>query len=259
MEALYFPAVSGIRAQQLRLDTIAHNLANLETDGFKAVRAEFAAIPPQQYLIARAGEAVLGPVHVGAGVELIGTTWQPTLGPLEVTGDPYDFVLGGPDLFVISQLPDGTTAYRRSGRLSVDGAGRLVFADGSLLQPPISLPPGTQLDHIAPDGTVWVRSADGTTTEAVGQLTLARFPNPQGLLAAGNGRFLATEAAGQPEVGAPGRGTWPPILSGVREHSNVDLADQMTQLIMAQRAYTANLRALQTIDELVEIATRLRQ
>ena len=88
MEALYFPAVSGARAQQVRLDTIAHNLANLETDGFKAVRAEFAAIPPQEYVVARAGAAVLGPVGVGTGVELVGTTRQFTLGPIEVTGDP---------------------------------------------------------------------------------------------------------------------------------------------------------------------------
>jgi len=259
MEALYFPAVSGARAQQVRLDTIAHNLANLETDGFKAVRAEFAAVPPQQYLVARAGEAVLGPVSIGSGVEVIGTTRHYTLGPIEVTGDPFDLTLSGPDTFLATQLPDGTVAYRRSGRLSLDAAGRLVFEDGSLLQPPITLPAGAQLDRIEPDGTIVVRTADGTETQAIGRLQLIRFPNPQGLLAAGQGRWLATDAAGPPETGVPGQATWPPVLSGVREHSNVDLVDQMTQLMMAQRAYTANLRALQTIDELVEIATRLRQ
>lgn len=259
MEALYFPAVSGARAQQVRLDTIAHNLANLETDGFKAVRAEFAAVPPQQYLVARAGEAVLGPVSVGAGVEVIGTTRQYTLGPLEVTGDPADLVLSGADTFLATRLPDGTLAYRKSGHLGIDAEGRLVFEDGSVLEPPVRLPEGTQLDRIEPDGTILVRAPGSADTRAIGRLELVRFPNPQGLLAAGRGRWLATEAAGQPEVGAPGEGGWPPVLSEVREHSNVDLVDQMTQLIMAQRAYTANLRALQTIDELIEIATRLRQ
>jgi len=259
MEALYFPAVSGARAQQVRLDTIAHNLANLETDGFKAVRAEFAAVPPQAYLVARAGEAVLGPVAVGSGVELVATTWNPTLGPLAVTGDPFDLVLTGPDTFLPTRLPDGAVAYRRSGRLTVDGAGRLGFEDGSMLQPPITVPEGAQLDRIDPDGTVFVRRGQGGDAEAIGRIQLVRFPNPQGLLAAGQGRWLVTEAAGQPETGMPGEGNWPPVLSGVREHANVDLVDQMTQLIMAQRAYTANLRSLQTIDELIEIATRLRQ
>jgi flagellar basal-body rod protein FlgG len=259
MEALYFPAVSGVRAQQVRLDTIAHNLANLETDGFKAARADFTAVPPQEYRVARAGEAPLGPVPIGSGVELSATTRQFTLGPVEVTGDPFDLALAGPDTFVATELPDGTTAFRRSGRLSIDATGRLVFEDGSLLQPPLVLPAGAQLDRIAPDGTVFVRAAGSGDVQPIGRLELVRFPNPQGLLAAGQGRWIATEAAGQPETGAPGEGNWPPVLSGVREHSNVDLVDQMTQLIMAQRAYTANLRSLQTIDGLIEIATRLRQ
>ncbi|MCS7050157.1 MAG: flagellar hook-basal body complex protein, partial [Thermomicrobium sp.] len=154
---------------------------------------------------------------------------------------------------------DGTTAYRRSGRLTVDAEGRLGFADGGVLQPPLTLPAGAHLDRIASDGTVYVRTAGAADAQPIGRLTLVRFPNPQGLLAAGQGRWLVTEAAGQPETGVPGEGNWPPVLSGVREHANVDLADQMTQLILAQRAYTANLRALQTVDELVEIATRLRQ
>lgn len=259
MEVLYFPAVSGLRAQQTRLDTIAHNLANLETDGFKAVRAEFAAVPPQDYLVARAGTAVLGPVAIGTGVELLATTRQFTTGPLEASGNPWDFALAGPDTFLPVQLPDGTTAYRRSGTLSVDATGRLVFEDGSLLVPPVILPPGTQLDRIANDGTVFVRQPGSGSTEAIGRLQLVRFPNPQGLLAAGQGRWLATEAAGPAETGFPGENGWGPVLGGMREHSNVDLVDQMTQLIMAQRAYTANVRALQSIDELIEIATRLRQ
>ncbi len=259
MEALYFPAVSGARAQQIRLDTIAHNLANLETDGFKAVRAEFVAIPPQEYLVARAGAAVLGPVSVGTGVELVGTTRQFTLGPIEVTGDPYDLALAQPDTFLPVRLPDGTVAYRQSGHLNLDGEGRLVFEDGSILLPPLVVPAGTQLDQIAPDGTVFVRAAGSGDTRAVGRIEVVRFPNPQGLLAAGQGRWLATDAAGQPEVAGAGEANWPLVMNGVREHSNVDLVDQMTQVIMAQRAYTANLRALQTLDELVEIATRLRQ
>lgn len=259
MEALYFPAVSGARAQQVRLDTIAHNLANLETDGFKAVRAEFAAIPPQEYVVARAGTATLGPVGVGTGVELVGTTRQFTLGPIVVTGDPSDLVLARADTFLPVQLPDGTVAYRRSGRVSLDGAGRLVFEDGSLPLPPLVLPAGAQLDQIAPDGTIFVRAPGAGDRQPVGRLEVVRFPNPQGLLAAGQGRWLATEAAGQPEAAGAGEGSAPLVLNGVREHSNVDLVDQMTQLIMAQRAYTANLRALQTLDELVEIATRLRQ
>ena len=152
-----------------------------------------------------------------------------------------------------------TVAMRREilGDLAREiGAGATVEGDRLMLD----AGQGVTLEgHVEPDGTIVVRTADGTETQAIGRLQLIRFPNPQGLLAAGQGRWLATDAAGPPETGVPGQATWPPVLSGVREHSNVDLVDQMTQLIMAQRAYTANLRALQTIDELVEIATRLRQ
>lgn len=259
MEALYFPAVSGIRAQQLRLDTLAHNFANLETDGFKAFRAEFAAVPAQEYRVARAGSAVLGPVAIGSGVELIATTRKLTAGQREVTNNPWDITLTGPDTFLAVQLPDGTVAFRQSGTLAIDASGRLVFEDGSLVLPPVTLPVGAQLDHVAEDGTIFIRQPGSGNAEPIGRLELARFPNPQGLLAAGQGRWLPTEAAGAPETGLAGEGGWPTILSGVREHSNVDFVEEMTQLIMAQRAYSANLRALQSLDELIDIAIRLRQ
>ena len=157
------------------------------------------------------------------GVELVGTTRQFTLGPIEVTGDPYDLVLARPDTFLPVQLPDGTIAYRRSGRLGLDGEGRLVFEDGSMPLPPLVVPAGTQLDQIAPDGTVLVRAPGSGDTQPVGRLEFVRFPNPQGLLAAGQGRWLATDAAGQPEPAGAGEANSPLVMNGVREHSNVCL------------------------------------
>lgn len=258
MSSLYFPAVSGIRAQQQRLDIIANNLANSNTTGYKAARAEFAALPPQNIRVARAGATALGRVELGSGVVLNGTSRQFTQGPVQVTGNLLDLAILGSDGFFQVTTPEGITAYVRSGTLSVDGAGRLTLGDGSLLTPPIVVPAGVRVNHVDERGVIYGLPAGATEPQPLGQIVLARFPNPNGLLAIGNNRFVATPAAGAPELGVPATDGWPAIASGMLEASNVDLADQMVQMIEAQRAYSANARALETLDEMLGLVIRTR-
>ncbi len=258
MSSLYFPAVSGMRAQQQRLDIIANNLANMSTTGYKAARAQFAALPPQEVRVARAGTTTLGSVELGSGVVLNGTTRQFTQGPVQVTGNLLDLAILGSDEFFQVTTPEGITAYVRSGTLSVDAAGRLTLGDGSLLTPPIVAPDGVSVSHVDERGVVYGRAAGATEPQPLGQIMLVRFPNPDGLLAVGSNRFIATPAAGAPELGTPAADGWPAVASGMLEASNVDLADQMVQLIEAQRAYSANARALDTLDEMLGLAIRTR-
>jgi flagellar basal-body rod protein FlgG len=258
MSNLYFPAVSGMRAQQQRLDLIANNLANLNTPGYKAARAEFAALPPQEVRIARAGATTLGRVEVGSGVVLEGTTRRFTPGALQVTGNVFDVAILGGDAFFQVATPEGVTAYVRSGTFSLDAVGRLTLGDGSVLIPPVVVPAGLRLSHIDEHGVLYGLLAGAQEPEPLGQIVLARFPNPTGLLAAGSGRFVATPAAGNPELGTPASNGWPAIASGMLEASDVDLAEQMVQLIEAQRAYSANARALETLDDMLGLVIRTR-
>ena len=258
MSNLYFPAVSGMRAQQQRLDIIANNLANLSTPGYKAARAEFAALPPQEVRIARAGGTTLGQVELGSGVVLHGTTRRFTGGPLQITGNRLDVAILGADAFFQVTTPEGMTAYVRSGTFSLDATGRLTLGDGSVLSPPVVVPAGGSITHIDERGVIYGLLANAEEPERLGQIMLARFPNPNGLLAAGSNRFVATPAAGDPEVGLPATNGWPGVVSGVLEASDVDLTEQMVQLIGAQRAYSANARALETLDEMLGLVIRTR-
>lgn len=258
MSILYFPAVSGLVAQQQRLDVIANNLANLSTPGYKAARAELVALPPQEVRVARAGETTFGPVELGSGVVLGAVSRGFARGPVQVTGNPLDLAILGSDGFFQVTMPDGTVAYTRSGTLAVDGLGRLTLGDGSLLVPPVVVPGGTRISHVDEQGVVYGIAADTGELQPLGQLELARFPNPDGLLAVGGNRFVATPASGEPERGTPGGDGWPTVGSGMLETSNVDLAEQMVQMIEAQRAYSANARALETLDEMIGLAIRTR-
>ena len=259
MTSVYFPSMSGIMAGQQQVDVIANNLANLSTTGFKAARAQLVSLPSQRSEVARAGEAVLGPVDLGGGVMLGAVTRQFTTGPIQVTGNPLDLaIVGDGATFFAVRRRDGTVAYTRAGALSIDANGQLVTADGAILEPPITLSPGARIDHVDAQGRIYAVQGSANAPTVVGQLQLVRFPNPNGLIALGNGQFSATPAAGQPEVGTPGAPGWPTIGSGMLEAANVDLATEMTQLIIAQRAYVANIRALQTTDEMVALAIQTR-
>ena len=249
-------AVSGMLTSKLRLDIISNNLANVNTTGFKASRAQFqdlryVALPDTQQ-----GSGV--ELRLGAGSDLMASQRVFLQGSIVQSANPTDLAIYGDGFFPVQTL-DGTTAYTRDGSFRVDASGTLVSPSGQRLVPPITLPAGFQELQIADDGTVQVKMPGETTPTDVGQLELARFANPIGLVATGDGLLRATDVSGPAELGSPGALGFGQVQAGRLEQSTVELADEMTQMIMAQRAYELNSRAFQTLDAMVGKLTEFRR
>lgn len=259
MTDIFASAASGMKAQQARIDAIANNLANMVTIGYRTQRVDLASLPQQPAQVARAGDGTQPPTELGEGVAIAGVTRSFNTGALQITGSTLDLAIIGRDAFFQVTIPGGRTAFTRDGAFRVDGAGQIVTASGDRLAPPITLPPGAQLTAIAPDGTIMGTVPGADTPQVLGSITLARFPNPDGLELAGANRYSATVASGQAEIGTPGTSGLPEIRSGMLESSNVDLAEQATMLIEAQRAYTLNVRSAQTLDEMIGVLLQTRQ
>lgn len=257
MTSLYATGASGLRTQQARLDTVANNLANLGTTGFKAARVDPVDLPQQPLEVARARDATLPATEIGEGVEIGGITRSFEPGGPQPTGNPLDLAILGSNTFFAVSTPDGQTLYTRDGRFRPDAAGQLVTQTGDRLTPPITLPSGATVTEVTADGRVFAALPEQDPVE-VGRIRLARFANPQGLAAAGQNRFAATVASGPPQIGDPGAGGFPALQGGALEASDVDLAEQMTTLIEAQRAYTVNARSIQTLDEMVGMVIQTR-
>lgn len=247
MWTAYRIAASGMEAQQRALDVAANNLANVQTAGFKARRAELAD--------ARAPSEVVGQTEP-AGVSVAGVLLSVADGPIQPTGRALDVAIAGPGFFQLS-LPDGRTAYTRDGALRVDTQGRLVGSSGAPLAPEVTIPPGTRGVLITRDGRILAEVA-GEGQRELGRFALARFANPDGLLAIGDNLLLATEQSGPPAVGAPGGGGFGELAPGSLEASNVDPATELVRVIQAQRAYQVSARALRTVDEMMQEANNLR-
>lgn len=258
MTSFYVPSVSGLRAQQARLDAVANNLANWSTPGFKTARLDLADQPQQPAEVARAGEATTDPAEIGGGVALAGVTHSFAVGPLITTGNPLDLALTGPGVFFQVTTPDGQTAYTRDGRFRVDGEGVIVTGNGDRLVPAIMVPAGGQVSSVTPEGVVLGTVPGMDEPVELGRITLARFANPDGLAAIGEDRFVETVASGPALTGEPATGEFPPVRSEAIEGSNVDLAEQATAMIEAQRAYTMNVRAIQTLDEMIGLVLQTR-
>lgn len=258
-------AASGIRAQQVELDTIGNNLANVNTPGFKAGQMDFAEALSSQISsgIAKTsgttGGAPLG-VSVGAGVvyNASGTDFQQ--GTLAPTDRPLDLGIDGSGFFQV-KTPDGTTSYTRVGALQVDGAGQLADLQGNVVQPNILIPSGATDLSVAANGEI-TGSVNGTK-KTLGQIVLAGFQNPTGLQNAGSNLFVPTVNSGAPMVGSPGATAGNQVLGMIRsqslEQSNVDLATSMTDLIQAQRAYQMNARLVSDGDEMWGTANTIRR
>ena len=262
-------AVSGMLGHKLRLDVLANNVANSDTPGFKGARLSFEDALPQPYHFgdpaAKAtaaqpsdprgtGEAAA----VGGGVRPASLQSSFVQGDLQVTDSPTDLAVYGDGFFRV-RLADGTDGYTRNGSFRPDATGQLVTADGLPLVPNITLPPGTAGEvHVDGDGRVLLDRAGQTQETVLGQIQLVRFANPQGLEAVGQTLFRATPAAGAPITGQPGQPGFGQIVGQALEGSNVDLTDEMSSLIVAQRAYGLSLKALQTTDEMLGLANNLR-
>lgn len=257
-------AASGIRAQQVAIDTIGNNIANVNTPGFKANQTDFAEALSTEV---RAGNTKAGgntgaaTLGVGAGVvyNAVGTNFQQ--GTLAPTDSPLDLGINGSGFFQV-MTPDGNVGYTRVGNFKVDGSGQLVDMQGNLVQPSISIPSGARDLSVATNGDV-KGVVDGVET-LFGQISLAGFQNPEGLLRDGSTVFVPTVNSGAPQVGQPGSTTaGNQVLGTIRgqslEQSNVDLAASMTELMQVQRAYQVNARLVSDGDKMWGIANTMRR
>ncbi|GKS59193.1 flagellar basal-body rod protein FlgG [Nitrospira sp.] len=256
-------AATGMTAQQLNVDTIAHNLANVNTNAFKRSRAEFADLLYQIQRLPGTSASSVGVfptgVQVGAGVRPTTVAKEWAQGNMRQTGNEFDIAIDGPGFFQVSR-PDGTTMYTRNGSFKRDNVGNLVTGDGDLLNPVITIPSGALKVDVGQDGTVSVMLPGVTQASQVGQIQLIRFDNPAGLVAMGNNLFLDSFASGPAIQGVPGFSTgFGLIQQGYLESSNVNLAEEMVNMIIAQRSYEINSKTIQASDEMMAIANNLRR
>jgi flagellar basal-body rod protein FlgG len=250
-------------AQQTNLDVVSHNLANVNTTGYKRKRADFQdllyQIDRQPGTPADPDSTIPTGVQVGLGTRVIGTPTFMTEGNLQVTDNPLDWAIAGGQGYFQIVMQDGNIAYTRAGAWQVDGDGQVVSHDGLLLEPAIIIPEDAVEIMLSNDGTISVKLAGQTETQDLGQLELARFVNPAGLLSIGSNLFLETDASGAPIVGAPGADGLSEVRQGLLEMSNVEVVDEMVGMIIAQRAYEANSKGVQTADDLLRIANGLKR
>jgi flagellar basal-body rod protein FlgG len=251
-----FSAASGMAAQQMNVDNIAHNLANANTVGFKSRRAQFQDLLYQNVIQpgAAAGQQTVVPtgLQLGLGTRPSSNEVIFTQGSFTQTDNPLDLVIQGRGFFQVRQ-PSGELAYTRAGAFHLDRDGNIVTADGNPLEPAITLPPDAQAITIAQDGTVSYTQPGQTAAQQAGQIQLASFQNPAGLNSLGGNLYTPTDASGDPTVGVPGgqegMGT---VMQGYLEQSNVSVVEEFINLIVAQRGYEANSKVVQAADQMYQ-------
>jgi len=249
-------------AQQLNVEVISNNIANMNTVGFKRQRAEFEDLLYQD--MERAGSQTSGSgtvaptgIQIGAGVKA-GSVYRITeQGSLTQTGNKLDLAINGRGFFQVL-TPTGETAYTRAGNLSVNQDGQLVTADGFQIQPQISIPQDATDVTISPTGQVQVSQTGSTTPTVVGQIQLATFTNEAGLEAQGNNLFMESAASGAAVVGDPASTGFGSLMQGYTEASNVDPVTEITALITAQRAYEMNSKVVTAADQMLAATSQLK-
>ncbi len=254
-------ASTGMAAQQTNVETIANNLANMNTTGFKQQRAEFQDLLYQNIQTPGAQTSDQGTyapngIQIGAGVRTAAIYRVTTQGDLQSISNPYDVAIQGSGYFRIQQA-DGTDAYTRSGNFSLSPQGQLITQDGLVVQPGIAIPANTLNVQINAQGQVNATVAGNNTPQTVGQLELTRFPNEAGLNAIGNNLLLETPASGSPQAGVPGSTGYGTVQQGYLETSNVNSVDEITALITAQRAYEMNSKVISAADQMLQQTARL--
>ena len=259
IRSLYI-AKTGLDAQQTQLDVIANNLANVSTAGFKRSRAVFEDMLYQTVREpgAQSTQQTQLPsgLQIGTGVRPVATTRIHTQGNLSQTGNSLDVAIQGAG-FLQVQMPDGTTAYSRDGSLHTDSQGQLVTSNGSPLQPAITLPANALAVTIGQDGTVSVTQPGTATPTTVGTIQLATFINPAGLSSHGQNLYLETAASGTASTNTPGTNGTGLLNQGYIETSNVNVAEELVNMIQAQRAYELNSKAITTSDQMLQRLTQL--
>lgn len=259
MRALY-AARTGMGAQQRQIDTIANNLANVNTTGFKKSRNHFQDLLYHNERTAGVASSsstqVPVGIHTGHGVKHVSTEKIHTQGNLQNTGNDLDISIDGPGFFQILQ-PSGALAYSRSGHFNMDGNGRLVTDDGMLLDPEIIIPADTRKIEIGFDGTVSVFLRDETQPEAIGTIQLARFPNAAGMTPLGKNLYASSPSSGTAMIDIPRSNGMGSLNQGFLEGSNVSVVEEMVNMITAQRAYEVNSKAIQTADNMLQTANNI--
>ena len=261
MRALW-TAASGMVAQQANIDNISNNLANVNTTGFKKSCIDFQDLMYQTITQAGAstGTDTQLPtgIQMGHGVREAATEKMYTEGSMQNTGNPLDMAIEGDGFFKVL-MPDGTAAYTRDGSFKNDSTGRVVTSDGYPLDPAVTLPAGATNITISAEGAVSVTVPSSTTPQPAGQIMLSRFTNSAGLSNIGRNLLTETAASGAPVDSTPGDGGTGTIASQYLENSNVQVVDEMVNMIIAQRAYEMNSKAVQTCDEMLSTANGLKR
>ena len=249
-------------AQQMIVDTIANNLANMNTVGFKKSQVDFQDLMYVKLLEAgrQSDQGTTAPngFEIGSGVRPASTMKIFTQGEMENTGRSLDLAITGSGFFQVA-MPGGQTRYTRDGSLRVDADGNLVTSSGYLIDPAISVPTNHRSISVGTDGTLSVFVGDSSTPTVVGQITLVRFQNPSGLTSEGGNLLSETPASGSPISGIAGQSGMGSIQTGFLERSNVQMVTELVSLITAQRAYEINSRAIKAGDDMLTTATRLVQ
>ena len=255
-------AASGMAAQQLNVEVISNNIANMNTVGFKKQRAEFQDLLYQTLQQAGAqssdqGTIVPTGVQIGTGVKSGSVYRINTQGTTTATGNKFDLAINGRGFFQVL-TPTGDIAYTRAGNFAVNDQGQLVTQDGYQVQPAISIPPDATDVTVSASGQVQVTQPGNATPSVVGTLELATFMNEGGLSAQGSNLFLETAASGAPTTGTPGTAGYGHIMQGYTEASNVDPVTEITALIVAQRAYEMNSKVISTADNMLGVANQVK-
>jgi len=255
-------AASGMAAQQMNVDNIANNLANVNTTGFKRSKLEFQDLLysnlRQAGTSASAGTNIPTSLEIGYGTRPVATTRQFQVGELSQTGSPLDMAIEGNGFFQVN-MPDGTIGYTRDGSFKMSQDGQITTSDGFYMTPEITVPEDAESISIGFDGTIYARIVGQTDPQELGQVELAKFINPAGLEAIGHNLFIQTVASGEPITGIPGEEGLGTIGQGYLELSNVDIVTEMVNMIVAQRAYEINSKAIQTSDDMAGIANTLKR
>ena len=255
-------AATGMSAQQMRVETISNNLANMSTTGYNARRAEFSDLHYQQMTRAGTVSATDGTVlptgvQLGLGVRPAAVTVQLQQGSLSASGGDLDVAIEGSGYLEVT-LPSGQTAYTRDGALKRNGEGLIVTSDGFPVSPEIVIPSDARSVSINASGEVFAYFSDAVEAQLLGQFTMSGFTNAKGLEAIGGNLFLETEASGPSLVSSPGQDGLGTLRQGYLEDSSVDAVREITELIEAQRGYEMNAKVISAADQMMGATTQIR-
>ena len=260
MRALH-TAATGMMAQELNVQVISNNIANMRTSGYKRQRAEFQDLLYEH--VSRVGTQTSAQgnilpvgIELGGGVKTVGTPRVMTQGTLLPTGNTLDVAIRGEGLFKIA-MPDGTFTYTRDGSFQMDAQGRVVTPQGNVLQPGITIPQNSTSITINMQGQVSATLPGSTTPTVLGQITLTRFVNKAGLQAVGDNLFIETPASGTPQDTTPGSDGIGDLQQGNLEQANVEAVTEISDLISAQRAYEMNSKVISAADQMLQATANL--